>query len=348
MSKKAPFLAITMGDPGGIGPRLIAHFLAKAPRALRRPLLIFGDARTLVEAAALDGLTCEFLEINEEDLYSDAWTHTPYERPVVVRCRLAQRLRFARGRVDGANGQAALAWIESAVRACQSGVARALVTAPISKEAIRAAGSPFPGHTELLAHLCGGADVRMMLVGGGLRVVLETIHVRLADVPKLMERAHIQKTIEMTAEWGRCYLPSEPRIAVCGLNPHAGENGQFGREEIDVIAPALAQARAKGIEALGPYPADTVFYRARQGEFDFVIAMYHDQGLAVLKTLAFETGVNVTVGLPFVRTSPDHGTAFDRAWKCDAEISPRSFTRAVELAARWSNVRTAPAKKRIV
>lgn len=346
MSKKAPFLAITMGDPGGIGPRLIAHILSKPPRALRRPLLIFGDAGTLGQAAALQGLNCSFEEINEEELDSGAWSRAKSEGAVVVRCRRAHKLRFTHGRVDAANGQAALAWIEAAVKACRSGVARALVTAPISKEAIRAAGSPFPGHTELLAYLCGGSDVRMMLVGGGLRVVLETIHVPVAEVPKLLNAPHIQKTIELIAEWGKRFLHIEPRIAVCGLNPHAGENGQFGREEIEVIAPAIAHARANGIEASGPYPADTVFYRARQGEFDFVLAMYHDQGLAVLKTLAFETGVNVTVGLPFVRTSPDHGTAFDRAWRRDAEISTRSFENAVELAARWSKVQTGAAHKK--
>ncbi|MCX7624831.1 MAG: 4-hydroxythreonine-4-phosphate dehydrogenase PdxA [Candidatus Sumerlaeaceae bacterium] len=336
MSKMASCIAIAMGDPGGIGPRLIAHTLAKAPHVTRGPLLIFGDETTIREAAALDGIQCSFEQVDEEQLAGKSSSCLSTKKAVVVRCRGAQGLRFSRGIADAANGRAALAWIEAAVKACQTGIATSLVTAPISKEAIRAAGSPFPGHTELLAHLCGIEEVRMMLVGGGLRVVLETIHVALAEVPKLLAAARIQRTLEIIAAWSGRYLCKDAKIAVCGLNPHAGENGLFGREELDVIAPAIAKVRSVGIDASGPYPADTVFYRARRGEFDFVLAMYHDQGLAVLKTLAFETGVNVTLGLPFVRTSPDHGTAFDRAWLPDAKINTRSFQKALELAARWS------------
>lgn len=328
-----------MGDPGGIGPRLIARAVSQLQERARFAIFIFGDAETLRDAAILEGVDLPLTEIGFDDFMHGNPQRWQPGTALLVDVLQPAGGGFARGRVSARNGQAALAWIEAGVKACLGGVADALVTAPINKEAIHAAGAPFPGHTEYLASLCGVEEVRMMLVGGGLRVVLETIHVALAEVPRLLTPDHVRRSLEMIAQWSEEFLGKRARIAVCGLNPHAGENGQFGREEIEIIAPAIQAAQARGVEASGPWPADTIFYRARQGEFDFVLAMYHDQGLVALKTVAFETGVNVTVGLPFIRTSPDHGTAFDRAWDPVSEISSRSFEKAIELALRWSRRR---------
>lgn len=328
-----------MGDPGGIGPRLIARAVSQLRERGRFAMFIFGDAEALRDAAILEGIDLPLTEIGFDDFMHGNPQRWQPGTALLVEVPQSAGGGFARGRVSARNGQAALAWIEAGVKACLGGVADALVTAPISKEAIHAAGAPFPGHTEYLASLCGVEEVRMMLVGGGLRVVLETIHVALAEVPRLLTPDHVRRSLEMIAQWSEEFLGKRARIAVCGLNPHAGENGQFGREEIEIIAPAIQAARALGVEASGPWPADTIFYRARRGEFDFVLAMYHDQGLVALKTVAFETGVNVTVGLPFIRTSPDHGTAFDRAWDPASEISSRSFEKAIELALRWSRRR---------
>ncbi len=345
-------MAITMGDPGGIGPRLIARTLAKAPAAVREHTVVFGDPMTLEEAAALDDLRLtietfpsveEWARTRERQETRGSVRQGEHERAkpavAVVNPIAAGGAEFARGQACATNGRAAVAWIEAGVQACLAGQTQALVTAPISKLAIHAAGSPWPGHTEMLAGLSGGCDVRMMLAGGGLRVVLETIHVALAKVPQLLTREHLTQTIAMTSDWSQRYLGKRARVAVCGLNPHAGEGGEFGREEIEILAPAIEDARRQGHDVSGPWPADTVFFRARRGEFDFVIAMYHDQGLVALKTVAFETGINVTLGLPFVRTSPDHGTAFDRAWERDAPINTRSFEEALRWAQRWSRPR---------
>ncbi|HEY6000743.1 MAG TPA: 4-hydroxythreonine-4-phosphate dehydrogenase PdxA, partial [bacterium] len=235
------------------------------------------------------------------------------------------------GRPGAAGGRAALEALSEAICLALDGRVAGIVTAPISKEAIRAAGSPFPGHTELLAAFTGTKRYAMMLVGGPLRVVLATIHEPLARVPALITPRVVRETIALTWEAVRDLGLRRPRIAVCGLNPHAGEAGLMGREERRIIGPAVRAMAAKGVPVTGPLPADTVFFRAARGEFAAVVAMYHDQGLGPLKTLAFDTGVNVTLGLPIVRTSVDHGTAFDIAGKGVA--SPASLLAAVELAA---------------
>ncbi|MGC8741213.1 MAG: 4-hydroxythreonine-4-phosphate dehydrogenase PdxA [Candidatus Sumerlaeaceae bacterium] len=329
------FIAVSMGDPGGIGPRLIAQVTASGRFAKRARLLVFGDAATLAQAAALDGLKIEFPTIADTSDLAERIARLSHAPLIVIEPPECPSGGFARGEVSPLNGAASVAWIKAGTKACLAGIAQALVTAPISKEAIRAAGVCFPGHTELLASLTDGCEVRMMLVGRRLRVVLETIHVALSQVPRLIEHDHLIRSLEIIHEWSLQFLRRSPNIAVCGLNPHAGENGQFGREEIEVIGPAIEQARKRGIGAWGPFPADTVFHRASHGEFDFVLSMYHDQGLGPLKTVAFDTGVNVTLGLPFVRTSPDHGTAFDRAWVREARLSCRSFEQAIKLALRW-------------
>src|SRR5437660_4369770 len=207
-----------------------------------------------------------------------------------------------------------------------------MATAPVNKEAFRLAGLPWAGHTDLLAHLTGARDVAMFFYSDALRVVLATVHVALADVPRVLTQASLEATIALTARELPRFGIERPRIAVAGLNPHAGEHGLFGREEETVIAPAIVRSCERGITVSGPFPADTLFVRARRGEFDVVIACYHDQGLIPVKLAAFGQAVNVTLGLPIVRTSVDHGTAFDIAGKGVAD--PESMIAAVLLAAR--------------
>jgi 4-hydroxythreonine-4-phosphate dehydrogenase len=239
---------------------------------------------------------------------------------------------FAPGELSAEAGRAAHDAIVNAVEAARRGEVAALATAPINKQAFRLAGLPWTGHTDLLAHLTGAQDVAMMFYSDALRVVLATIHIPLAEVPAALTVASLQMTIGLTAcELPRFGIPT-PRIAVAGLNPHAGEEGLFGCEEEQVLRPAIAACRQQGIDVTGPFPADTVFVRAHRGEFDVVVACYHDQGLIPVKLLAFGQAVNVTLGLPIVRTSVDHGTAFDIAGKGVAD--PESMVAAVLLAAR--------------
>jgi 4-hydroxythreonine-4-phosphate dehydrogenase len=241
------------------------------------------------------------------------------------------------GRIDARNGAAAARCIEHAVGLVQAGAASAIVTAPLHKEALAAAGIEFPGHTEMLQHLSaapGGAPppVRMMLANAELKVVLVTVHLALRRAIEALNFEAVLQTLRIADAAAAAWGPGRPRIAVAGLNPHAGEGGLFGDEEIRYIAPAVQAARAEGIEASGPYAPDTVFMRARRGEFDLVVAMTHDQGLIPVKYLGVEDGVNLTLGLPFVRTSPDHGTAFDIAGQGLAD--PASLMAALTLARR--------------
>jgi 4-hydroxythreonine-4-phosphate dehydrogenase len=239
---------------------------------------------------------------------------------------------FAMGRVSAAAGRAAYEAIVQAVEDAREGRIAAIATAPINKEAFAAAGVPWRGHTELLAHLTGATRVAMMFYADALRVVLATVHIPLADVPVALTREVVEGTIELTArELPRFGLPA-PRLGVAGLNPHAGEHGLMGREDDSVLAPAIAACRERGVSVDGPFPADTVFVRAMRGEFDAVIACYHDQGLIPVKLVAFGRAVNVTLGLPIIRTSVDHGTAFDIAGQGIADAS--SLVHAVTLAAK--------------
>jgi len=235
------------------------------------------------------------------------------------------------GRTSLPGSVAMAGYIRSAAEDVLAGKAAAIVTCPVTKEGLRAAGVPFPGHTEFLAHLCGGADVVMMLAGDRLRVALVTIHVGLRRALELLSPALIEKTVRITDRFFRKYMGTPtPRIAVAAINPHAGEGGMFGDEESTLVAPAVAACRAAGIGVTGPYPPDTVFHRAYHGAFDVVVAMTHDQGLTPLKLVHFEDGVNVTMGLPIIRTSVDHGTAYDIAGKGTA--SPESLLAAVRMA----------------
>jgi 4-hydroxythreonine-4-phosphate dehydrogenase len=239
---------------------------------------------------------------------------------------------FAPGVLSAQAGRAAYDVVVRAVAAAMQRDVDAIATAPVNKEAFRLAGLPWTGHTDLLAHLTGARDVAMMFYSDELRVVLATIHIALADVPRTLTAASLEKTIELTARELPRFGVARPRIAVAGLNPHAGEHGLFGCEEQTIICPAIAACRARGADVQGPFPADTVFVRARRGEFDVVVACYHDQGLIPVKLVAFGQAVNVTLGLPIVRTSVDHGTAFDIAGKGVAD--PESMIAAVLLAAK--------------
>ena len=287
MKLDKPRIAITAGDPAGIGPEIAAAAAA--------------DPRVLA--------VCE---------------------PVVYAPPDAQR--FQPGMLSGEAGRAAYDTIVRAVDDARQGVVDGMATAPVNKEALRLAGLRWSGHTDLLAHLTGAPHVAMMFHSAALRVVLATVHIALAEVPRALTQPSLEATIDLTARELPRYGVAHPRIAVAGLNPHAGEHGLFGHEEETVIAPAIAACRARGANVTGPFPGDTVFLRAHRGEFDVVVACYHDQGLIPIKLLAFGEAVNVTLGLPIVRTSVDHGTAFDIAGKGVA--NPESMIAAVLLAAR--------------
>jgi 4-hydroxythreonine-4-phosphate dehydrogenase len=323
-------LALTMGDAAGIGPEIIAKAFAQGAA---RGCCVVGDVESMRRAARVVG---GMLAVARVERVADALHAPPHCVPVLQANGLPTQLAHVPfGRIDAHAGAAAARCIEQAVALARAGEVAGLVTAPIHKEALAAAGVGFPGHTEMLASLAGASAVRMMLANDELRVVLVTIHTSLRRAIEQVTFDAVLQTIRIAhgaaARWGQ----PAPRIAVAGLNPHAGEGGLFGDEELTVIAPAIAAARAEGIEATGPYAPDTVFMRARRGEFDLVVAMTHDHGLIPVKYLGVEQGVNVTLGLPFVRTSPDHGTAFDIAGRGIAD--PASLIAAIKMARRLSS-----------
>ncbi|HUI27064.1 MAG TPA: 4-hydroxythreonine-4-phosphate dehydrogenase PdxA, partial [Candidatus Kryptonia bacterium] len=302
--------------------------------------LVFGDLGVLAETARRLGLKRAFVAAQSKPRPS------PGALPVIEISHLVTRERVP-GRPSRAGGEAAYQAIVAAVAAVQRGDAAAIVTAPINKANIVAAGHHFAGHTELLTELSGAHRVRMMMAAPGLRVVLATTHVALRRVPSLLTPELVGDTIAVTYHALReRFGVGRPQIAVCGLNPHAGEGGLFGREDQQVIRPAVQSARRRGIQAVGPLPADSVFAHAAAGRYDAVVCMYHDQGLAPFKLLHFHDGVNVTLGLPFVRTSPDHGTAYDIAGRGNAD--PASMVAAIELAAQLAEraAITTPAHRR--
>ncbi len=330
--ERAP-LAITLGDACGIGPETIVRAYALGEAG---DCVVFGDARWLARTAREMHFDpdCSRPPIAELASLDEADGVPPGCIPVLPVVQLPDDLR--RGRVDARAGAAAYACIEAAAREALQGRVAAVVTAPIHKAALHAAGVDFPGHTEILQHIAGGVPVRMMLANPQLRTVLVTVHMALRRAIDAVTTESVLETVRIAHAAACGWGIAAPRIAVAGLNPHAGEDGLFGNEEARVIAPAIAQACAEGIDATGPYPPDTVFMRARHdppghpGAFDLVIAMYHDQGLIPVKYLGVEQGVNVTLGLPFVRTSPDHGTAFDIAGTDRAD--PSSLVAAIRMA----------------
>lgn len=335
---KNPILGVTMGDPAGVGPEIIARACAEpGVRQTCRPLVI-GAAATMSEALALIGSGLSLHAV--KDVGECRWAGAALE---VLDLANVDMATLPRCEVSAAAGRAAYEYIERAVALAQTGAIHGIVTAPINKEALAAAGMTHTGHTEILATLSGARDFAMLLLGGDLRVIHVTTHVALRRVPDLVTRERVLRTIQLAQRTLKGLGIAAGRIAVAGLNPHAGEDGLFGDEEKTAIAPAIAAARAEGLNVTGPLPADTLFSRARGGEFDIVVAMYHDQGHIPVKTLGFNydettkrwvglSGVNVTVGLPFLRVSVDHGTAFDRAWKGVA--NHESMVEALEVAVR--------------
>jgi 4-hydroxythreonine-4-phosphate dehydrogenase len=333
-------LAVSMGDPAGIGLEIALKAWARRTDTAIAPFVLYADLEATAERTRALGLTVPLAAV---DAPGEAMKAFPKALPILA-VPLAAPARP--GMPDPANAPAVVAAIEEAVAAVVSGEAAAIVTNPIAKHVLRAADFPYPGHTEFLGALAGrhfpGHSVTpvMMLAASELRVVPLTVHCALAAVPRQITRPLILDTIRIVAEaLKRDFRIRSPRIAVTGLNPHAGEVGGMGREEIDVIAPAIEEARAKGLAVTGPHPADTLFHAAARRSYDAAIAMYHDQALIPFKTVAFEDGVNVTLGLPFVRTSPDHGTAFDIA--AEGRASPQSFIEALKLASALAAARSA-------
>ncbi len=326
-----PQLGITTGDPAGIGPEvsLRAAFDPGLPGFCR--LILFGDVEILRSHASSLGFSWDFELVTQEALEG---TEPLPERGIVH--VPARREQITLGSGSRASGEAAAQNIVACARACCSGRLHAMVTAPLNKRFFNEAGYPYPGHTEFLAHLSGAPRFAMAFLTDRLKVVLVTIHLPMrAAIEAITTAAVLEKLEILLEEFPRLGLPCR-KIAVAGLNPHAGEAGLLGREEIEQIAPALVQARTRypdvGIE--GPIPADTLFYRAAQGEFDAVVALYHDQGLAPIKLIGFGEAVNVTLGLPFIRTSVDHGTAYEIAGKGCAR--PESMLSAIRWALRLS------------
>lgn len=327
MTAKAPApIALTMGDPAGIGPEITVK-LFEEPDA-RDDVVVFGDVAMLARAIKLLDAKVSLTPLATiQDFRPKRGT-----LPVLPLSDLPADLAF--GKVDARAGAAAYRYVTAAIEAGLKGEIRAICTAPIHKEAFKAAGVKYPGHTEILADLTGTRDYAMMLMNHELRTLLVTIHLSLRDAIDALTVEGELTAIRLAHEACLRLGVAKPRVAVAGLNPHAGEGGLFGREDLDIIAPAVAQARAGGIDASGPWAGDTVFMRARKGEFDIVVAQYHDQGLIPVKYLGVDEGVNVTVGLPFPRTSVDHGTAFDIAGKGIADHA--SLKVALEQAAAMS------------
>jgi 4-hydroxythreonine-4-phosphate dehydrogenase len=295
-----PRVALTSGEPAGIGPELCVRLAREAHDA---ELVVIGDRSLLSGAPRIE--------------------HVPLARAA------------APGRLDAANARYVLAVLDRAIQGCMDGEYAAMVTAPVQKSVLNDAGIAFTGHTEYLAERSGTTHVVMMLVGGGLRVALATTHLPLADVSRAITRDGLVATLRvLDADLKRRFRIARPRILVAGLNPHSGESGHLGREDLELITPAIAAAVGQGIDAKGPIPADTLFVPERLRQADAVLAMYHDQGLPVLKYASFGRGVNITLGLPFIRTSVDHGTALDLAGtgRADGSSLAEALKLAVELA----------------
>jgi 4-hydroxythreonine-4-phosphate dehydrogenase len=310
-----PRLALTGGDPAGIGPEVLLKALVDPGRP-DADLTVYAPASVLADRARRFGLALPGPSVRVVDV------------PLTGPC--------APGQASATGGRAAAEAVLRAAKDAKAGGIDGLVTAPLNKESLRAAGYPWPGHTEMLAEAAGTPDVAMMFVGGGLRVVLLTIHRSLRSVPDAVTAEEIGRIARLVRRELVRYGVPRPRIALCGLNPHAGEGGLFGDEEQRVLVPAVAALRAEGLDLAGPFPADSLFVRAVRGEFDAVLAGYHDQGLIPVKLLAFGHAVNVTIGLPFVRTSVDHGTGFDIVQEgvADASSMVQAMTLAADLVAR--------------
>jgi 4-hydroxythreonine-4-phosphate dehydrogenase len=316
-ASNSPVIALTIGDPAGIGPEVVIKALADPQFAPRAHWIVVGDARVLERTEQAIGLKLQSAEIRD------------------VRA-LANFEDFTFGRLDARCGAAAVEYVRIATEMCLGGEADAMVTAPLNKEAVTLSGRPFSGHTEYIAQLCGAADSRMLLFSEKLAAVHVTTHVALRNACDL-STPRILRTIELGDQAMKSLGFERPRIAVCGLNPHAGEHGLFGSEDERFISPAIVAARGAGILCSGPHAADTIFLQAVRGAYDLIIAMYHDQGHIPMKLIDFEGTVNISLGLPIIRTSVDHGTAFDIAGKNEAD--PHSMKQAMRVAVRMASAR---------
>jgi 4-hydroxythreonine-4-phosphate dehydrogenase len=329
ITKRLPVLALTMGDPAGIGPEICLRALREvAVRKVCMPVL-FGDAAVLERVAGNSLPDLPAVPV------ADFSGITRIDAPMIVDCGVIDARKVKPGTVSAACGRAAYAYIEHAIRAAQAGMIHGVVTAPIHKESLHRAGVEFPGHTEIFTALTGAKRSCMMLYSDKLTVSMCTTHIGYHEVPERLSAGRVLDVIELTASAMRLLLRREPRIGVCGLNPHAGEHGLFGRrEEERVIAPAVRRAQARNLDVAGPLVPDAVFTTGQRGRYDAIVTMYHDQGHIPFKMLAFDTGVNISLGLPIIRTSVDHGTAFDIAWQglADATSLISALNVAAELA----------------
>jgi 4-phospho-D-threonate 3-dehydrogenase / 4-phospho-D-erythronate 3-dehydrogenase len=329
-----PLLAITLGDPAGIGPEVTLKALQhEAVYAKARPLVV-GDARILARAAAWVGGAPLKLEVVQSPA---AGSYIPGTL-TALDLHNADPALIAPGKISADAGKAAVEYVFAACDLALAGEVDAVVTAPLNKEAMHLGGYKYPGHTELLTERTRATKVSMLLVGPTLRVVHVSTHVSLQEAIRRVTRARVREVIEIAQQSCLALGINKPRIAVAGLNPHASESGLFGNEEAEQVVPAIADARADGLTVSDPMPPDTIFLRATKGEFDIVVAMYHDQGHIPMKLLAFDSGVNVSMGLPIIRTSVDHGTAFDIAGTGKARAE--SMLAAIEVAVQMAHART--------
>lgn len=319
-----PRIVLTMGDPAGVGPEITLKALADPAVRPLADWIVIGDRRVLSLAAEQTGLAPLPVE-TVRHIYA-----------------LGDLAGFAPGQMSAACGAAAVAYVREATEMCLRGEAAAMVTGPLNKEAVALSGMPFSGHTEYIAELCGVSGSRMLLASEKLCTIHVTTHIALRSACNL-DPARIERTIELGDEAMRLLGFSHPRIAVCGLNPHAGEHGLFGEEDERFIVPAIAAARARGIDCTGPHAGDTIFLQAVRGAYDLVVAMYHDQGHIPMKLLDFEQAVNISLGIPIIRTSVDHGTAFNIAGKNQADA--RSMVQAMRMAVRMANGRVTHSAK---
>lgn len=325
----APRIGVTMGDPAGIGPEVCLHLLANPEIATHGTPIIFGDVEILRRVAA----TCN-LPFHAKVVHRQQWAdhHAQIHEPTVLDFGLIDAAAVHPGVITAATGEASYRYVEASIRAALAGEIDAISTGPINKEALHLAGHKYPGHTEIFAEMTRAERSCMMLTSKEITCSFVTTHVAYRDVPGLLSVERIRQAIELTDEAMQRIRGHRPRLIVCGLNPHAGENGIFGDEEARLIVPAIDAARANGAQIVGPLPPDTAFLPSRRRETDAYICMYHDQGHIPLKMLAFDTAINTTLGLPILRTSVDHGTALDIAWQGKAH--PQSLYEAVLLAAR--------------
>ncbi len=325
-------IAISMGDPAGVGPELCLHALSDTGLQQHGVPVVFGDRSVLDEVA--DKLNQPF---DANILSPEQWscTSVDLQSPTIVDLQQLPSAQVVPGQVSATTGAAAYEYVRQAIAATQRGRVAALVTAPIHKEAFHAAGVPYPGHTELLAEMTACRRYCMMLTSDQISCSLVTTHVGLHEVSDLLTCERIVEVLELTDEALRRWLGRPSRLVVCGLNPHAGEHGLFGRgEEEEFIQPAIAAVRQRGLNVVGPLAPDTAFVPSRRDQTDAYICMYHDQGLIPLKALAFDTAINVTLGLPIIRSSVDHGTALDIAWQGRVDLT--SFQAAFRWAARMA------------